>query len=83
MTPNNKSERDDESVVGQDLPLEGDKLRGEDGDGGDTGEADNEGELEALPDAGHLNPEGRLLDFFSRRSPCHVVGEHVREQGSR
>jgi len=58
VASNDEGERDNEGIVRKNLPFKGDQTGGEDDDGGDAGEAYHEGEFEALPDAGHLNPEG-------------------------
>lgn len=56
------------------------------GDGGEadhacrTNDAEDEGEFELFEQLRHFLEEGRVLDFFRRRAPAHVDGEHVAEE---
>jgi hypothetical protein len=59
MAADHQRERDDQRPVPPgDLPLEGHKLGREDDHHRDAREADDERQLEALPDAGHCKEHG-------------------------
>ena len=58
MTPNHQREGDDQRPVPpRDLPFERNDVCREDDHHGYAQEADDEGEFEALPDAGYFDPE--------------------------
>ena len=58
MTPNHQREGDDQRPVPpRNLPFKRNEVCREDDHHGDAQEADDEGEFEALPDAGYFDPE--------------------------
>jgi len=84
MTSNYERERDNQSPIpSRDLPLKRHNIGCEDNHHGDARKTNHEWQLEALPDPWHFDPEGWKLDFFTGRSPSHVVREQMRQQSGR